>query len=151
MILTDKEKSLLKELAVQEKTCAKKYLNASRAAFDPQLKNLFSSLSQAEQQHLEMINSILSGTLPQVQAGGGETAFTAVYTGSETQQKLEDAFLCTDLLAAEKYASREYDTRVFEFGDAGVRNILGAIQRQEQGHGKSISDYMKVNAMCTAA
>lgn len=62
MILTDKEKSLLKELAVQEKTCAKKYLNASRAAFDPQLKNLFSSLSQAEQKHLEMINSILSGS-----------------------------------------------------------------------------------------
>ena len=101
MILTDKERSLLKELAAQEKTCAKKYLNASQAAFDPQLKNLFSSLSQAEQKHLEMINSILSGTLPQVQAGGGETAFTAVYNGSETQQKLEDAFLCTDLLAAE--------------------------------------------------
>ena len=94
---------------------------------------------------------MLSSTLPQVQAGGGETAFTAVYNGSETQQKLEDAFLCTDLLAAEKYASGEYDTRVFEFGDAGVRNVLGAIQRQEQGHGKAISDYMKVNAMCTAA
>ena len=56
-----------------------------------------------------------------------------------------------DLLAAEKYASGEYDIRVFEFGDAGVRNVLGAIQRQEQGHGKSISDYMKVNAMCPAA
>ena len=37
--------------------------------------------------------------------------------------------------------------RVFEFTDENARNLLNGIQKQEQGHGKAIYDYMSANGM----
>ena len=73
--------------------------------------------------------------------------FTATYNNTETPQKQNDCYLCTDVLAMEKHASHLYDTCVFEFGDANARSVLNDIQKQEQHHGKVIYDYMNTNAM----
>ena len=40
-----------------------------------------------------------------------------------------DAYLCNDLLSTEKYVSSSYDTAIFEFRDANIRNVLNHIQR----------------------
>ena len=75
------------------------------------------------------------------------TTFTATYNNTETPQKQNDCYLCTDVLAMEKHASHLYDTCVFEFNDANARSMLNDIQKQEQHHGKVIYDYMNTNAM----
>ena len=62
-------------------------------------------------------------------------------------EKQRDAYLLSDLLGTEKYVSGVYNTAVFEFSDAKARQVLAAIQQQEQEHGKQLSDYMQANNM----
>ena len=148
MTLTQKEKSLLKDMKEAEKLCIEKYKNASDTARDPQLKNLFSDLSAAEQQHLTIFEKMEKGTVEQPQSGNGnQPSFTATYGKENSPDKKNDSFLCTDLLTAEKHASHLYDTCVFEFTDENARQAINAIQTQEQNHGKTIYEYMKVNSM----
>ena len=148
MTLTQKEQTLLKDMKDAEKLCIQKYKNASDSARDPQLKNLFSNLSSAEQQHLQIFEKMEQGTVEQPQSGNsGNQTFTATYGVPKTPDKQNDSFLCSDLLTAEKHASHLYDTCVFEFTDTEARKAINAIQAQEQNHGKTIYDYMKVNSM----
>ena len=131
----------------QEKLCIEKYSKNAQAANDVQLKNLFSELGDVERKHLSMLSDIGNGKVPTVSSGGGTArTFNATYS-SESNEKTQDCFLCSDLLAIEKHASSVYDTCIFEFTDAGVRNVLNHIQKEEQDHGKAIYDYMKVNGM----
>ncbi len=148
MQLTQKETMLLSDMKGQEKLCIEKYSKCAADANDTQLKTLFGELGAVEQKHLSMLNDIESGKVPTVPSAVSSTtrSFSATYT-SETPEKKQDAFLCSDLLATEKHASSLYDTCVFEFSDEGVRNVLNHIQKEEQGHGKAIYDYMKVNGM----
>ena len=148
MQLSQKETSLLKDLKGQEKLCVDKYTKHSSCAVDPQLKNLFTKIAQVEQQHLQTITQIEGGVVPA--SGGGSQSqpnFSASYEDTDTQDKQNDSYLCADVLATEKHASQLYDTCVFEFKDANVRNILNHIQKEEQEHGKMIYDYMTANAM----
>ena len=143
MQLTQRETDLLKDLKDQEKLCVDKYTKHSSCAADAQLKNLFTRIAQTEQKHLDTLNQISAGQVPQ--AGGGSAAqptFTATYNQTETPDKQKDAYLCTDLLTTEKHASHLYDTCIFEFKDEGLRNVLNHIQKEEQEHGKMIYDYM---------
>lgn len=148
MQLTQKETELLKDLKGQEKLCVDKYTQYSESAIDPQLKNLFTQIAGVEQQHLNTINQIESGTAP-APGGGSQTqpTFTATYSVAETDDKKHDCYLCTDLLATEKHASHLYDTCIFEFKQESVRNALNHIQKEEQNHGKMIYDYMSANSM----
>ena len=148
MHLSQKESSLLEEMKEQEKLCIEKYSKHARCAHDGQLKNLFTQLASAEGQHLSYFDQIGEGTIPQVATAGGSipSSFTACYT-AETPEKHDDCYLCTDLLSSEKHASALYDTCVFEFRDDGIRNVINAIQKQEQNHGKTLYDYMSVNGM----
>ena len=148
MQLTQKETALLKDLKGQEKLCVDKYTKHSSAAADSQLKNLFTQIAQIEQKHLDTITQIENGTVPQT-GGGASTqpTFTAAYSMAENAEKKSDSYLCSDVLATEKHASHLYDTCIFEFKDANVRNILNHIQKEEQGHGKMIYDYMQTNSM----
>ena len=61
MTLTQKETTLLSDLKSQEQLCIEKYSKYSQMAHDPELKNLFSTLMQNEQKHLDTINQILNG------------------------------------------------------------------------------------------
>lgn len=147
--LTQKETSLLKDLKEQEKLCADKYKKHADAAHDPQLKQLLTDLSGVEQKHYQMLTDIESGRLPATGNGGavGSAQFTAAYTAAETQEKKDDTYLCSDLLATEKHVAALYNTCVFEFERPELRRVLGQIQTDEQFHGERLYQYMKTNAM----
>ncbi len=152
MQLTEKESNLIKELKGQEELCIQKYKQAAQSAKDKQLADLFNELASIEQQHLNTLTQMESGTAPQPSSGGGKTmpTFTATYDVAETEDKKSDQFLCTDMLTMEKHASGLYDTCVFEFKDENMRNALNHIQKEEQEHGKMIYDYMSANKMYAA-
>lgn len=148
MTLTQKEMSLLKDLKDQEQLCIDKYTKHASCAVDPQLKNLFSQLATAENQHLQGLCDLENGTVP-TQNGQGNSqmpTFTKFHT-TENADKKNDCYLCTDLLTGEKGVSALYNTCIFEFVDENARTYLNSIQKQEQNHGKMIYDYMSANSM----
>ena len=150
MQLTQKEMSLLKDLKSQEKLCVEKYTKYASSALDPQLKELFTSISNVEQQHLNTISQIESGNSPSSGSGSAQTVkstFSANYGMGDTPDKQADCYLCSDLLADEKHVSSLYNTCVFEFRDKALRDTLNHIQKEEQEHGKAIYDYMSANNM----
>ena len=154
-MLTQKETNLLNDLKKDEQICIEKYNKYSSSASSPQLKSLFQQLGQQEQQHLNSINQILNGTVPNVNmnnsgaatsnAQAQNSAQPSNYT--DTANKQNDSYLCTDTLSTEKYVSSGYNTSIFEFQDSNVRNVLNHIQKEEQEHGKAIYDYMAQNGM----
>ena len=77
MQLTQKETSLLKDLKGQEKLCVEKYTKYASSALDPQLKELFTSIANVEQQHLNTISQIESGSMPQANSGSSQTVKTS--------------------------------------------------------------------------
>ena len=150
MTLTEKERSLLKDMKDSEQLCIDKYERGATAAHDGQLKNLFSTLVTYERTHLDTLNKIESTGCAPSMAGGGEKpmTFTATYTKGDTSENAKnDAYLCTDALSGEKQVSSLYNTCIFEFKDTGVRDALAHIQKEEQNHGKMIYDYMSANGM----
>src|SRR5690606_4021395 len=115
----------------QEELCIKKYNNYAEQAQCSQLKQLCKQLAQQEQQHLNTINQILNGQVPNMGQQGGQQGqqqsqqqgnqsgnMQNMTTGMVNQQ---DADLCTDLLSTEKYVSGAYDTAIFEFRDPNIR------------------------------
>ena len=147
MQLTPKETSLLKDLGDQEKLCVEKYAKHAECAKDPQLKDLFYQISDSERKHQDAIDQLKSGTVAAPFQPGASKTFSACYNMTENDDKKNDCFLCSDLLAAEKHASHLYDTCIFEFTDDSARTLLNSIQKAEQGHGKAIYDYMSANSM----
>ena len=148
MVLTQKESTLIKDLKGQEQLCIDKYEKHAACAHDPQLQQLFTTIAGVERGHLNTLSQIESGQVPAMNGGGqnASSAFTAYHT-SETPEKKEDCYLCSDLLTAEKHASSLYDTCVFEFGQSELRGILNHIQTEEQQHGEMIYKYMQANNM----
>lgn len=150
MQLTQKETSLLKDLKGQEKLCVDKYTKYSSQALDPQLKELFTSIANVEQQHLNTISQIEQNGTPPTSSGSSQsvkTTFTSNYGMGDTPDKQADCYLCSDLLADEKHVSSIYNTSIFEFKDKNLRDTLNHIQKEEQEHGKAIYDYMTANNM----
>ena len=150
MKLTQKETMLLKDLKNSEEICIEKYGTYAERAEDPELKTLFSTIRDAEKQHLNTIESMMQGTVPMM--GGGQQqnqqgGASSCCSGSECKLSKNDEYLCRDALDTEKHVSSEYDTCIFEFSDAGARDALNHIQKEEQEHGKSIYNYMSANAM----
>ncbi|EJO5346838.1 spore coat protein [Clostridium botulinum] len=152
--LTQKEQLLLQDQKSHEELCVKKYTNYANQSNDPQLKQIFLNNAQQEQEHLNSINQILNGQIPNInnqQNNQQQNTQQQNYqmqsnagTGLETKN---DADLCTDLLATEKYVSSTYDTAIFEFRDPNIRNVLNHIQKEEQEHGEAIYNYMENKGM----
>lgn len=152
MILTEKETSVIKDLMTQEKTCIEKYDKYSTYAKDTELKNLFSTLKEREQQHYNSLNQVLSGTVPSCDvndSAGKNYSPTATYVIGKTnlEDKEHDCFLCTDAITTEKLVSSEYNSDVFAFGDTDVRKLLADIQVEEQNHAEMIYKYKTTNSM----
>lgn len=150
MTLTPKENDLLKDLKSQEQLCVEKYTRYAAEAHDPQLQNLFTKIQGVEQQHLDTITQIMNGGTPQVGPApqSPQNNATATYgLGASAADKQADQFLCGDSLAVEKHVAAEYNTCVFEFCNASLRDTLAHIQKEEQNHGKEIYDYMSKNGM----
>lgn len=148
MQLNQKETDLMKDMKNEEQLCIDKYTKHSNCAKDPQLKNLFTQIAQAEQQHLNTLSQIENGSVPQMSGGSqSQPTFTAFYSMADNPDKQADCYLCSDVLSGEKHVSSLYNTCIFEFKDESIRNSLNHIQKEEQGHGKSIYDYMSTNSM----
>lgn len=165
--LTTKEKFLLEDSKSHEEQCILKYGNYANLATDDQLKAVFRSNGQKEEEHLQTINQLLSGKVPamggqsnQSSQNSGQNGGTQSGKQSGSQQssienssngtnsfKASDKDLCTDMLNSEKYVSGAYNTAIFEFKDAQVRDVLNHIQTEEQKHGEAIFAYMQSKGM----
>lgn len=149
MTLTQKETDLLKDAKGQEELCIKKYDSYAKMAKSEELRNLFTSMSKVEQNHLQTICAMMNGN---VSAPSGTTEnsnkdYCSVGNYQNEEDKQADAFLCQDMLATEKHVSSLYNTSVFEFKDPTARKVLNHIQTEEQQHGEKIYAYMSCNGM----
>ena len=157
--LTTKERLLLEDEKKHEQLCVQKYQDYSNKACDSELKNLFSQIGKKEQQHLNSINQLLNGTVPNVnqsQSQGNQgsnnqnpSAMTNINLQSMQGNSYneQDKMLCQDTLTTEKYISSTYNTTIFEFADKNVRQVLNHIQKEEQEHGEQIYNYMNQHGM----
>ena len=106
MKLTQKETMLLKDLKNSEEICIEKYGTYAERAEDPELKTLFSTIRDAEKQHLNTIESLMQGTVPMM--GGGQQqnqqgSASSCCSGSESKLSKNDEYLCRDALDTEKH------------------------------------------------
>ena len=150
MTLTEKETTLLQDLKSDEQLCIEKYKKYADEAKDGALKNLFTQIGQKEQEHLNTVNELLSGAVPQMASSGSQSQNSAepnCACDCDAAKKERDKFLCSDALSTEKHVSSVYNTSIFEFKDQNVRNILNHIQKEEQEHGEKIYNYMAQNNM----
>ncbi|BAH05652.1 hypothetical protein CKR_0601 [Clostridium kluyveri NBRC 12016] len=143
--LSNKERSLLEDQKSHEAMCIQKYTNYANQARDSQLKQLFLNNASIEQEHLNSINTILQGQVPDTNNKQNTNNINSNMNSSSSSagSQVSDADMCKDMLMTEKYISGTYDTSIFEFKDTNVRNVLNHIQKEEQQHGESIYKYME--------
>ena len=120
MKLNKKETNLLNDLKASEELCIEKYERYSKQAKDKDLKGLFDAIGAEESQHLDTINGILSGKMPDMSSGNSPDDKNIkvpkkVCYGKEcsSADKQHDAYLCTDALTTEKHVSSSYNTDIF--------------------------------------
>jgi len=152
--LSQKERMLLEDQKNHELICIEKYTKYANQAQDTQLKQIFNANGQVERTHLDSINQLLSGKLPQMNQQQNQNSQQnqnqqqnqnsgQMNTTQQGGTNFSDKDMCTDLLMTEKYVSGAYDTAIFEFKDTRVRDVLNHIQKEEQKHGEAIFQYME--------
>ena len=142
--LSQKERMLLEDEKNQEEVCVSKYKNYAQQVQDPQLKQLFNTLSTEEQHHFDMLNQMLQGQQPNMNHPQQGTQQQFTQSGSANSN---DKILCNDLLSTEKYVSGTYDMGIFEAACPTVRQALQHIQQDEQHHGEQLFNYMNSHGM----
>lgn len=149
--LSQKERLLLEDQRSHEQACIVKYSNYANQATDSQLKAIFNANLQSERTHLDSINQLLSGNVPQMNQQGSQQNNNQSQNQNQSMtsgvHNLSDCDMCTDILMTEKYVSGAYNTAIFEFRDTGVRDVLNHIQKEEQKHGESVFKYMESKGM----
>jgi len=143
--LSTKERMLLEDEKSHEQLCIDKYNEYSNKASCPELKNLFSQLAQKEQKHLDSINQLLNGVVPNTNQQQNEQQ--APINLNSNNYNEHDKMLCSDSLSTEKFVSSTYNTAIFEFRDKNIRQVLNHIQKEEQEHGEKIYNYMASHGM----
>ena len=149
MNLNQKEVQLITELKTQEQLCVQKYDFYANQAKDPELKKLFKKILKMEQSHYDMLNALSAGNVPAVRSHKPAAATyrpQATYTGDSSAKEF-DKFLCTDIIATEKYVATAYNNDLFYFASPEVRNVLNAIMTDEQNHAEMIWIYKTANQM----
>ena len=147
MSFTQKELSLLNDEKSHEELSLDKYTKYANQACAPEAKELFNSIKQNEQRHLDTINQIIGGNIPQVQQNEC-CNMPAPKTANQNQQdKQSDKFYLQDAIETEKYMSGTYNTAIFEFQNGQVRDVLNQIQTEKQDVGYSVWQYMNANGM----
>lgn len=143
--LSQKERTLLEDQKSHEQICIEKYALYESQAQDSQLKQIFKANGQQEREHLNSINQMLSGTIPDMNQkqnqGSGQQNANPMQPASG--RHFSDKDMCSDVLMTEKYVSGTYDTAIFEFRDTNARDLLNHIQKEEQKHGEAVFQYMQ--------
>ncbi|WP_353094361.1 spore coat protein [Tissierella praeacuta] len=149
--LSQKERMILEDGKKQEDICVKKYQSFANQAKDPNLKQLLNKLASEEQHHYNIVSDLLQGKKPNLthsnQSANSQQNTNANNSNNMSFNNPEDALLCSDLLATEKYVSGFYDTGIFESANKDVREALQHIQKEEQKHGEELFNYMHANGM----
>ncbi len=143
--LTQKERMLLEDQKSHEELCIEKYTKYEKQAKDTQLKQICNANGQVERSHLDSINQLLSGNIPDLnqKQNQNQSPTQSMNNNESSGVNFSDKDICTDLLMTEKYVSGSYDTTIFEFRDTEVRDVLNHIQKEEQKHGEAIFKYME--------
>lgn len=153
--LSQKERMLLEDQKSHEQLCIEKYTNYANQSQDPQLKQIFLQNLKEEEEHLNTINQMLNGQVPNLAMEkatqqNSNKNMNVQMPSNNTPAGLNnksDKELCEDILMTEKYVSSTYDTSIFEFTNATLRDDLNHIQKEEQNHGKAVFDYMHSKGM----
>lgn len=148
--LTQKERTLLEDQKNHEQICIEKYSNYANMAYDNQLKQICKANEQVERNHLNSINQLLSGTIPNTNQQQNQSQQQSAANSQSNSTSLSDKDICTDLLMTEKFVSGAYDTAIFECKDTRVRDVLNHIQKEEQKHGEAIFQYMDSKGLYNA-
>lgn len=149
MKLKPQETQLITNLKTQEELCVQKYDFYAEQAKDPELKSLFKRLAKYEQNHYDMLNDLLNGDVPHIKVKtplAVDYEPKATHSGSQADKNF-DKFLCTDIIATEKYVATAYNNDLFYFASPEVRNVLNAIMTDEQNHAEMIWKYKVANKM----
>ena len=124
MQLTQKEMMYLKDAKSQEELCIAKYNEYSKQVSCQQLSSLLQQIASHEQKHLQTVQQIMQGQIPNVSSSGGQqqsmqqggaggmTMQMQAPRGGQMQagqmggnmsgQQLNDKQICEDLLTTEK-------------------------------------------------
>ena len=145
--LSQKERLLLEDQKSHEQICIEKYNKYANQAQDSQLKQIFRANGQQEQSHLNTINQLLAGKLPDMNQQQSQSSAQDTGKSQPVPGGWSDKDMCSDVLMTEKYVSGTYNTAIFEFRDTNVRDILNHIQKEEQKHGEAVFQYMQSKGM----
>lgn len=151
MVLTEKEKTTIKDLQTQEKSCITKYEKYAMQAKDTELQSLFRTLQKDEQKHYQSLEQALSGNVPSCDCNdtqGKEYCPCGTYKdGGNAVDKENDNFLATDCIGTEKLVSGTYNADVFNCDNTNLRKLFADIQIEEQNHAEMLNKYKQVNGM----
>ena len=145
--LSQKERMLLEDQKSHEQICIEKYNKYAGQAQDGQLKQIFQANGQQERTHLDTLNQLLSGKIPDMNQQQNQAAVQPANLAQPAACGFSEKDMCSDALTTEKYVSGTYDTAIFEFRDTKVRDLLNHIQKEEQKHGEAIFQYMQSKGM----
>ena len=138
---------LLEDQESHEQICIEKYDNYANQTQDNQLKQIFLTNGQQERTHLDTLNQLLSGKIPDMNRQQNQGAAQPANSAQPAAGGLSDHDMCSDVLMTEKYVSGTYDTAIFEFRDTNARDVLNHIQKEEQKHGEAVFQYMQSKGM----
>lgn len=127
--LTQKERMLLQDQKHHEQMCVQKYTNYANQAQDPQLQQLFRDYASKEQQHLDSINQMLNGTVPQIQAQGGQSGqsgqqmnMQAGQSGNQGQSQFNQSTNQTTMTAGSNMGNQGGQQMNMQSGQGGRQN-----------------------------
>lgn len=154
--LTNKERFLLEGEKYQQQLAIDKYNNFSLQAADPILKTIFSNLSEIEENHLNMVNEMLQGRIPQINTQNLHPYYTNTSSlsneylniGNITITSMDNSFddgdkiICFDALTTEELLHSTYSASSLEFEESEYKNILSKIIDDKKNSLQYLNDYM---------
>lgn len=159
--LTNKERFLLEGEKYQQQLAIDKYNNFSLQAADPILKTIFSNLSEIEENHLNMVNEMLQGRIPQINTQNLHPYYTNTSSlsneylniGNMTITSMDNSFddgdkiICFDALTTEELLHSTYSASSLEFEESEYKNILSKIIDDKKNSLQYLNDYMTKKGM----
>lgn len=154
--LTNKERFLLEGEKYQQQLAIDKYNNFSLQAADPILKTIFSNLSEIEENHLNMVNEMLQGRIPQINTQNLHPYYTNTSSlsneylniGNMTITSMDNSFddgdkiICFDALTTEELLHSTFSASSLEFEESEYKNILSKIIDDKKNSLQYLNDYM---------
>lgn len=161
--LTSKEIFLLEGEKYQQQLVIDKYNNYALQAQDDSLKSLFFNLVKIEEKHLNMIDEMLQGKVPQIKKenihpyyeNNSINSNNYINIGNITLTSLDnnisyddgDKIICFDALTTEELLHSTCSASSLEFEKTEFENILKYIIEEKSENLKYLNDYMTKKGM----